>query len=122
VIRRPGFLFDEHLGPRWAAALRTLEPGIEVRVVGHGGGPPAGTPDPDLLVWAEERGCFLVTLDRATMPAHLADHLALGRHVPGVLLLPLRLAGWSPVLEDLLLIWLAGRPEEFADRVRFLPL
>jgi hypothetical protein len=55
VIRRPGFLLDEHLGPRWAAALRAVEPRIEVHVVGHGG-PPAGTPDPDLLVWAEERG------------------------------------------------------------------
>jgi len=122
VIRWPGFLFDEHLGPRWAAALRGLEPGIEVHVVGHVGGPRAGTPDPDLLVWTEERGCFLVTLDRATLPEHLAAHLALGRHVPGVLLLPPRVGGWSPVLEDVLLVWLAGRPEEFADRIRFLPL
>jgi hypothetical protein len=104
VIRRPGFLFDEHLGPRWAAALRGLEPRIEVHVVGHGGGPPASTTDPDLLVWAEERGCFVVTLDRATMPVHVAEHLALGRHVPGVLLLPPRLGGWSPVLDGLLLI------------------
>ena len=38
------------------------------------------------------------------------------------LLLPPRLGGWSPILDDLLLVWLAGRPEEFADRIRFLPV
>ena len=122
MIRRPGFLFDEHLGPRWAAALRRREPAVEAHAVGHAGGPSAGRLDSDLLVWAEERGCMLVTLDRATMPAHLARHLALGRHVPGVLLLRPGLERWSPVLDDLLLIWLAGTPDEFADRIRFLPL
>lgn len=55
------------------------------------------------------------------MPVHLANHLLEGRHVPGVLQLPERL-NFGRMLEDILLIWSAGTPEDYRDRIAYLPL
>jgi hypothetical protein len=122
VIARPGFLRDEHLPPALAAALRRGDPTMAVEVVGRGRAPPLGTPDPALLRWIEEHGCLLVTNNRASLPRHLADHLASGRHVPGILVVPRRLLGWRPLIDDLALIWRAAAPGEFQDRIEHLPL
>jgi hypothetical protein len=48
------------------------------------------------------------------MPVHLRDHLAEGRHVPGIVLLDeaLRI---GEIVEALLLIWGASFPEEYRD-------
>jgi hypothetical protein len=35
------------------------------------------------LLWAEREGRVLVTLDRHTMPGHLANHLRAGHNSPG---------------------------------------
>lgn len=45
---------------------------------------PRGTADPDILIWAEREGRILVSLDRNTLPGHLADHLQAGHHSPGI--------------------------------------
>ena len=49
------------------------------------GAPPGETSDPVILTWCEENGFILVTNNRKSMPGHLQDHLALGRHSPGIL-------------------------------------
>ncbi len=51
------------------------------------GVPPRGTLDPEILVWCEQNGTILVTNNRASMPVHLHDHLAEGRHIPGIFIL-----------------------------------
>lgn len=117
----PDFLLDENVPLAIRAQLRRREPTIQVSVVGRPGAPPKGTPDPDLLCWIEEQDCLLVTNNRATMPVHLRDHLAADRHVPGILILPSPL-DLGTVIEDLILIWGAGRPDEFQDQISYLPL
>jgi hypothetical protein len=83
-----GLLFDEHVGRLFREQLRQSAPHVRLFAVGHDIAPPLGTPDPDLLIWIEAHRCLLVTNNRSSMPLHLADHLAAGRHVPGILQLP----------------------------------
>ena len=65
---------------------------------------------------------MLVTDNRASMPVHLRNHLAAGRHVPGILVVHQTIADWRTVVDDLLLIWRAVGPDDFRDRVDYLPL
>src|SRR5207249_4057707 len=85
------FLLDEHLrGPLKSAIERqNLLFGLQLDVVAVGDASdlPLGSDDPTILSWAEQKGRILVTLDRRTMNRHLANHLAAGRHSPGVLIL-----------------------------------
>lgn len=94
---------------------------MRVYAIGDGVAPPKGAPDPDLLVWIEEHDCILITNNRATMPVHLAAHLARGHHVPGILQLSERF-GIDEIAGDLVLIWGAALPGEFRDRIEYLPV
>ena len=78
------FLLDEHLPKAWRRAL--VKRGVTCRIwrVGDPGAPPRASPDPDLLAWCETHSAALLTNNRSTMPGHLADHMAHGRHVPGI--------------------------------------
>jgi len=81
---KPRFLLDEHVNPAIQRQLRRLDPQIEVLAIGDIGAPPAGTLDPDILDWLEKNGYIPVTENRSTMPVHLFNHFAAGRHIPGV--------------------------------------
>src|SRR4051812_20730350 len=77
-------LLDENLPIALRTQLRRRLTELVVWRIGDIGAPPFGTLDPPILEWCEENGFHLVTDNRASMPAHLADHLASGRHVPGI--------------------------------------
>jgi hypothetical protein len=81
---------------------------------------PLGTTDPDVLLWAEREGRIVITLDRNTMPGHLANHLQAGRHSPGVLIVRGQ-AALSAILARLVVIAHAGDPQDCQDRVEFIP-
>ena len=55
------------------------------------------------------------------MPKHLTDHLAAGRHSPGVVY-PRPGHRVAAVVSDLALIAHAGVAADFADRGRYIPL
>jgi len=76
------FLLDEHLPPSIVDELRRREPTLEVRAIGQAPAPHRGTLDPEILAWIEINGYLLVTNNRASMPVHLAAHLANCQHVP----------------------------------------
>ena len=78
------YLLDEHIAPVYRGQLLRIVPELEVWIVGDRGAPPRGTLDPDILIWCEEHRFVLVTNNRKSMPRQLADHLALGRHIPGI--------------------------------------
>src|SRR5947209_20370657 len=86
-----GYVLDEHLrGLLWPAILqhnRTSPHLIDATRVGDPPDLPLGSPDPDILLWAERNGRILVSLDRKTLAVHLAAHLAAGHHSPGVFLI-----------------------------------
>jgi hypothetical protein len=82
---KPSFLLDEHVNRAIQRQLRRLDPDIDVLAIGDPEAPRSGTSDPDILVWLETNGYILVTENRNTLPGHLTDHYASGRHVPGIL-------------------------------------
>jgi hypothetical protein len=118
------FVFDENLrGPPLAAVRRHNRSGlppVDATEVGEPADLPRGTPDPTLLVWAETNGRIVVTLDRQTMPTHLADHLAAGRHSPGVILVRTG-TGLRELVDELMTATHAGFPADYADQVTFIP-
>jgi hypothetical protein len=116
-----GFLIDENLPPVIATQVRQHEPRIQALAIGQPGAPPKGTPDPQLLNWIEVNNCLLITNNRASMPGHLSEHLAAGRHVPGILItsFPLDI---GTLIEELVLIWGASLPNEFQDQIVYLSL
>jgi hypothetical protein len=117
-----GYLLDEHIPAALADALRREDPSVELRLIGSDAAPPRGAPDPDLLVWLEKHDFMLVTDNRGSMPVHLREHLAAGRHVRGILTVRKELPDVRAVVADLVLIWQAGRLEDFYDRIGYLPL
>ncbi|MCH8294055.1 DUF5615 family PIN-like protein [Candidatus Poribacteria bacterium] len=115
------YLLDEHIPPEYRTQLLHHEPALTVWMIGDEGAPPRGTLDPDILRWCDENGFTLVTNNRKSMPRHLADHLAEGHHLPGILTINLD-APMGAVLEQLILIVGASHEDEYLDRVVYVPL
>lgn len=81
------YLLDENVKRVYQVQLLRQEPDLIIRMVGDPGNPSRGTLDPEILIWCETHGYVLVTNNRASMPIHLAEHIAQNRHVPGILIL-----------------------------------
>ena|SRR2546428_1898290 len=63
---------------------------------------------------------LLVTHDLTTMPRYFGDFV-LSQRSPGLLVVPQHLPA-GQVADDLVLIWTATQPDEWIDRVVFLPI
>lgn len=96
-------------------------PELTVWIIGDPNAPPKGTPDLEILCWCEEYGFILVTNNRRTMPVHLAEHLALGRHIPGIFVIGENM-GMGSIINELLLIAEASLDDEYRDQINFMPL
>jgi len=79
-----------------------------------------GVPDPEILKLAAVQGRIVVSHDENSMPAHFYDFLKSGNHSPGVLIVP-QGAPVGPVIESLVLIWVASDATEWIDRIAWLP-
>ncbi|MDM3846382.1 MAG: hypothetical protein PT118_13880 [Aphanizomenon gracile PMC644.10] len=55
------------------------------------------------------------------MPVHLADHMAVNRHIPGIFILNPNLSVGENI-EELILVALASEDGEYQDRIVYLPL
>ncbi len=99
------YLLDEHMPPAYRTQLLSREPGLTIWKIGMPGVPPPGTLDPAILLWCEANNFVLVTNNRKSMPVHLADHLAAGRHILGILTVDVTaiyletwmICSWSPL-------------------------
>lgn len=94
---------------------------IDVIRVGDNSGPSLGTTDPVLLRWTQQNDRIFVSADMKTLPRHLEEHLASGKHSPGIFLTLV-----SPVRDiyDFLVLVLAAyasEPADWRDRVVFIP-
>jgi hypothetical protein len=114
------YLCDENVANALIDYLVRREPAIDVIRVGEPGAPPRSTPDPLLLLDAEANGRVLITQDKKTMPQHVADHLAAGHLTCGVIILR---SGFSVkrYVDDLILFWAATQPDEWQDRLEYIP-
>jgi hypothetical protein len=115
------YLLDEHIPLLYRTQLLRLAPGLTVWAIGDPGAPLYGTLDPQILAWCEEHDFLLVTNNRASMPQHLADHLAQERHIPGILVLNLE-ANIGQMLAELALIAGASHEDEYRDMILYLPI
>ena len=115
------YLMDENLDPVYKTQLLMRMSELIVYAVGDPGCPAKGTLDPEILRWCEGNHCILVTNNRQSMPPHLKDHLAQGRHIPGILTLNENLSIGDNI-EELLLIAGASFDDEYLDRVVYLPV
>ena len=115
------YLLDEHISLSYRTQLLRRNPSLVVWEIGDPYAPPKGTPDPAILCWCEDNGFILVTNNRRTMPGHLTDHLAVGRHIPGIFILNEDM-GMGSMLEELLLIAEASFEDEYQNRIVHLPL
>jgi hypothetical protein len=115
------YLIDESMPPLWRQLLLQQEPSLTVYRIGDPGQPATGTLDPEILIWCEQWDLILVTNNRTTMPGQLADHITVGRHVPGIFTLPpnYRL---RDIIDNLILVAGAALPDEFKDQIRILPI
>jgi len=115
------YLIDENLEPLYKTQLLSKQPGLIVYDVGELGAPTKGTLDPDILCWCEENMSLLITNNRKSMPVHLTEHLAQGRHIPGIITLNPEM-GIGATIDELVLIAVAANPDDFQDRIAYLPI
>ena len=114
------FLFDECVSHRLVEALLRAEPSIEFLIVGEEGAPPKKTPDLVLLEFAEAEKRLFVSFDKKTLPGHLQEHYAKGRHTYGVIAMK-RYVAFGSLLEELLFIWMASTADEWIDYYDVVP-
>lgn len=119
-MTRIRFLVDENTTRTLVDQLLRLRPEMDIFIVGDMLAPPLGTLDPEILFWIERENRCLITKNRASMPQHLRDHLAAGHHIPGILTLKPK-ASLHDIIEDLTLIWDVCEPDEYRDRIEYLP-
>ncbi len=77
--------------------------------------------DSVILAWAAEHHRVIVTHDVHTMPEHVADRLARGESIAGVVIVP-QLMPIGRAIDDLELIVVCTELNEWKNIVRHLPL
>jgi len=114
------YLLDENVDPSYKTQLHRRNPHIIMWIVGEPGVPPRGTLDPEILRWCEEYDFVLVTNNRKSMPVHLTDHIAEGRHVPGIFILSSKLSRGENI-NQLIFLAEASFEDEYQDQIVHLP-
>ena len=115
------YLLDENVDPLYRRELLRREPSMTVMKMGDFGALPEGSLDPEILDWCQANGFLPVTNNRTSMPVHMSDHIAMGHHAEGVLILsPNLIIGQT--LDILVLIRGASELEEYQNQIVHLPL
>ena len=78
-------------------------------------------PDPAILEWAASEARIILTHDVQTLIGDAYARVEKGLPMPGVILIPDTLA-IGEALDELELFIGAGSPDDFEDRVIFIPL
>lgn len=79
-----------------------------------------GLADAHVLQNAALAGRLLVSDDQRTMPRHFPEFIATATS-PGLLIIPQHLSV-AAAADELLLVWALTEPEEWTNRICFLPL
>lgn len=80
-----------------------------------------GFEDPEVLEWAALNDRIVLTHDRTTMPPFAYDRVAAGESMPGVTVVSDQIT-IGRAIDDILLMDECSEPEEWKDRVVFIPL
>jgi hypothetical protein len=114
------FLIDENLPPALRDGLVRLDEQIDELRVGEEGAPLLGTLDPDILRFCDDHRRLLITLNRISMPQHVADHLVAGGTFWGLCWVE-KVWSFGDVLATLHLIWEASEAEEWINHTETIP-
>lgn len=112
------FQADADLNNHIVLATLRLEPAIDFRTADAAG--LRGLKDLEVLELTARSGRILVSHDFKTMPRHFAAFLREGLS-PGVLLLAQHMEV-SAAAEELALIWSVTEPQDWENRLVYLPL
>lgn len=113
------FAADENFDGKILKQLRRLFPDLDVIRIQDTEMYQA--PDPAVLEWAAKQGRIIFTHDVQTLVGDAYTRLEQGLPTPGVILISDTLA-IGEALNDLELLIGAGNPDDFENRVTFLPL
>jgi hypothetical protein len=116
---KPRFQADNDLRSAIRAGVLRREPSIDFQSARAAG--LDGVADPDVLRLSAEQGRILVSHDENSLPGHFRAFLAAGHQSPGVLMVP-QDAAIGPVIESILLLWIASEAAEWTNRIAWLPL
>lgn len=112
-------LTDENVHKDIVRGLRRQLPELDVvRVQDAGLG---NTDDPIILEWAAQAERILITRDRKTMISFAYGRVRAGKPMPGVFVLKSAMS-IGQAISEILLIAECSLPDEWRDRVEFLPL
>lgn len=113
------FVVDENFDQRILKELHRLRPDFDaVRVQDIGLG---NTDDRVILEWASQNERILLTHDIATMTNYARERIANGLHVAGIILVH-ETAPIGRVLEDIQILLEVALPEEWDNRLWYVPL
>ena len=113
------FLADENFDNRILAGLRRRLPALDLLRVQDVG--LVGAEDSEVLTWAAEEDRILLTHDAATVPDFAYERMRAGEAMPGILEVPFDMP-IGQAIEELLLVAVASRPEDWRNLVIYLPL
>ena len=114
----PRFLADENLNAKIIAGLLRREPSVDVQSAKAGG--ILGLPDEEVLAIAARQGRLLISHDRETMPGHFSRFIT-DSESAGVLIISQSMA-IREAIDEILLVWVASRADEWHNRIVFLPI
>lgn len=113
------FVTDEHIARALIVGLRREFEEIDIVRVQDVG--LRTMDDPTILQWAAEQGRVLITHDVRTVPDFAHQRVAELSPMPGVLVVPTSMP-IGAAIEELSAIAVASEPDEWANRVVYLPL
>lgn len=112
-------LFDEDVHGDIIDGVRRRQPTLDcIRVQDVG---LAHTADATILDWAAQQGRVVVSLDKKTLALDAWKRVERGQPISGVAILRVILT-IGQAINELELITVAGRPDDFKDQVIYLPL
>lgn len=113
------FLADENFDHKTLAGLRRREPDLDILAVQEVG--LREVDDPQVLEWAAREERVVVTHDVSTFADCAYERVAAGLPMPGVVEIP-ETVPRSVIIEELILIAGASEPDDWKNRVIYLPL
>jgi hypothetical protein len=78
-------------------------------------------PDPEILEWAAGEGRVLLSHDVSTVPPAAYQRVAEAKPMPGVFILPDKMAV-GQAIDEILFLSMDAQPNEWRDQVLYLPL
>lgn len=113
------FLADENFNNDILHGLRSRMPDIDI--VRTQDTEVYQADDPRLLEWAAQQGRILLTHDVQTIPGYVYQRVIAGLPMPGVVEVNQDI-NIGEAIEDLLILIGAGRPDDFENQVRYVPI